>query len=863
MALTIGTQLGSHEITALLGKGGMGEVYRARDLKLKREVAIKILPDDLCDAAARRRFQQEAQMASSLNHPHILSVYDVGEVDDKQYLVMEYIDGGTLRDWGRREMRSWRQVIDLMTGVADALATAHAANILHRDIKPENILVSKSGYGKLADFGLAKLEEGKDVHDASTLTAGATRPGTMMGTIPYMSPEQALGRNVDMRSDIFSFGSVLYELISGQPPFTGRSDLETLQKVIDHSPEPLPEAVPVMVRNVIEKALEKDPSERYQSMREMAVDLKRLARRKDQGSKQPAASNGWRRTMAVAAALVIVIAVAAMLLLRNRDRADDNPLANAQFTRFTDFEGTESDAAISPDGRFVAFRSDRDGPVDTWVSQVGSGRFINLTHGTQGTVAIKNTGFTPDGSEIWLSALIGGNRLRLIPLLGGNPRVFLSEHAINVAWSPDGSRVVFHTYDTGDPLFVADRSGGNAQQIFTLNAGGHNHFPTWSRDGQWIYFISGLWDASKEMDVFRIRPSGGMPERLTDSKRDIRYLAPLDNRTLLYTSPDQNGAGPWLWALDTAQKTSRRISSGLEVYSSVDASGDGRRLAVTVSNPTANLWSLPILDKVTEENDIKSVNLPTVRAHAPRYGGNSLFYLSSNGGGDGLWRYENGQASEIWRGVDGALFEPAAISPDGRRVAVILQKQGKRTLQTLSADGGDVRALAPAIDVTSAASWSPDGNFIVAGGVDEKGQGLFKIPVDGGPAVRLANGTASNPVWSPDGSIIVYTGAVVGVTGPLLMVRENGTSVEAPSIQVRTGMRYRFLPGKQQLVYLPGSQVARENFMLLDLSTKSNRQLSNFDTRLTRTFDITPDGKQIVFDRLREKSDIVLIDLAK
>jgi len=202
MPLTIGSQLGSHEITALLGKGGMGEVYRARDLKLKREVAIKILPNDLCDAAARRRFQREAQMASSLNNSHILSVYDVGEVDDKQYVVMEYIDGGTLRDWARRGKRTWRPVIELMTGVADALAAAHAANILHRDIKPENILVSQSGYAKLADFGLARLEEGKDVHDASTLTAGATRPGTMMGTIPYMSPEQALGRNVDMRSDI-------------------------------------------------------------------------------------------------------------------------------------------------------------------------------------------------------------------------------------------------------------------------------------------------------------------------------------------------------------------------------------------------------------------------------------------------------------------------------------------------------------------------------------------------------------------------------------------------------------------------------------------------------------------------------------
>jgi len=869
MAIAIGQQLGSYEITGLLGKGGMGVVYRARDTKLNRPVAIKLLSDDLADAAARRRFQREAQMASSLNHPHILTVYDAGEVEGEQYLITEYIDGGTLRDWARREKRTWRQVVELLTGVADGLATAHAANILHRDIKPENILVSLSGYAKLADFGLAKLDEKSDLHEARTLTERATRPGTMIGTIPYMSPEQALGRNLDMRSDVFSFGAVLYELLSGRPPFTGRSDLETLQKVIHYSPDPLPETVSVIARNVIEKALEKDPAERYQSMREMAVDLKRLSRQKDQDSasartelQQPTRIRGRRPITATAVVVAMVIAVAASMWFSNRDRLD-NPLANAQFTRFTDFEGSESDAAISRDGRFIVFRSDRDGPVDTWVSQVGSGSFINLTHGTQPSVLIRNSGFTPDGSEIWLSSITGSARLRLVPLLGGNPRPFLSEHAVNPVWSPDGSRIVFHTYDSGDPMFVADRSGGNVEQIFKLGAGGHNHFPTWSPDGQWIYFISGIWDA-KEMDILRIRPSGGMPERLTEYRRDIRYLAPLDNRTVLYTSSDQNGAGPWLWALDTERKTSRRISSGLEVYSSVDVGGDARRLVVTVSNPTANLWNVPILDRITEESDVKSISLPTVRAYAPRYGGSSLFYLSSNGGGDGLWRFENGQATEVWRGIDGSLFEPPAVSPDGRRVAVILRKQGKRTLHMFSAEGGDVRPLAPAIDVTSAASWSPDGNWIVAGGIDDKGQGLFKIPVDGEATRRIANGTASNPVWSPDGSIIVYTGPVVGLFGPLLMVREDGTSVDAPAIQVRVGgERYRFVPGKQQLVYLLGSQILRENFMLLDLSAKTNRQLSNFDNRLTRTFDITPDGKQIVFDRLRENSDIVLIELPK
>ena len=362
-----------------------------------------------------------------------------------------------------------------------------------------------------------------------------------------------------------------------------------------------------------------------------------------------------------------------------------------------------------------------------------------------------------------------------------------------------------------------------------------------------------------------------LPERLTNQNSDMRYLTLLDERTIVYVSPDQNGAGPWLWALDLERKVSRRISSGLEVYSSVDASADGRRLAAAVSNPTANLWSVPILDRRAEEKDVKPFSVSSVRAYAPRFGGASLFYLSSRGGGDGLWRYENGQATEIWRGTDGALFEPPAVSSSvspsdsigAPRVAVILRKQGRRTLNTLASDGSDVRPLAQAIDVTSAASWSPDGNWIVAGGVDGTGPGLFKIPVEGGDPQRLANGTATNPVWSPDGSVIVYTGAVVGPTGPLLMIRPDGTPVEAPAIRVRVGSeRYRFMPGRQELVYVPtASQTAPENFWLLDLATKKSRQLANVDSRLTRTFDVTPDGKEIVFDRLRENSDIVLIDL--
>src|SRR6516164_4810186 len=216
MLLASGTRLGPYEIVAPLGEGGMGTVYRAFDTKLNRTVAIKVLSDDLADAAARRRFQREAQMASSLNHPHIVTVHDAGEFEGRQYLVTEYVDGGTLKSWARADKRSWRQIVELLVGVADGLAAAHQAGILHRDIKPENILVAKNGYAKLADFGVAKLTETMQ-EDATTLAEG-TRQGVIIGSIPYMSPEQASGKLLDTRSDIFSFGSVLFELLTDRRP---------------------------------------------------------------------------------------------------------------------------------------------------------------------------------------------------------------------------------------------------------------------------------------------------------------------------------------------------------------------------------------------------------------------------------------------------------------------------------------------------------------------------------------------------------------------------------------------------------------------------------------------------------------------
>jgi Tol biopolymer transport system component len=570
--------------------------------------------------------------------------------------------------------------------------------------------------------------------------------------------------------------------------------------------------------------------------------------------------------LAIAFVAAVLLAAVAWWTARGAPAAVQ-PLLDARLVPLTDFEGVEQAAAISRDGRFAAFLSDRDGKLDAWVTQIGTGEFHNLTRGEAPELLnpeLRSLAFSPDGSLVTLWTRVpdpapGTTAVNMwaVPVIGGPMRNFRSG-AAEMAWTRDGARAVYHTTDPGDPMFIVTPDAPAPKQIHAGTRGVHCHFQVWSPDDSYIYFTQGI--PPDEMDLWRIRPDGSGAERLTSHNSRVLHPAFVDANTLLYLATTEEGAGPWLYAFDIRTRVSQRISFGIEQYTSLAASADGRRLVATVERAKASLWRVAIHDGLAAEAGARRIELPSVGGLAPRSGPNYLLYVSPKGSGYGIWKLANEDATELANGID-ARVVGVAISPDGGQIAWSEERREGTRLRLMAAQGGGARELGGSLAFRGAPAWSPDGASITIAAVGDRGRRLYRVPLDGAAPQVLFDRDAINPVWSSDGTLLAYADIGVGPTYEVRVASADGTlSQLAPITLPRGSRRISFVPGRHALVVLQG-EMTHANFWYVDLQTGRQRQLTDFGREFSiGDFDVTPAG-EIIFDRLRDNSDIALIEL--
>ena len=872
----IGSTVGRYRIDSLLGEGGMGRVYKAFDTSLGRPAAVKVLdPRVIADPDRLQRFIREARTASSLNHPNVVTIYEVGELPEGgHFIAMELVEGETLREVLGRGRPDLPRALEWIAQLADGIATAHAAGITHRDLKPENVVVSRNGFAKILDFGLAKLHEAAREPDPQTKTAVmSTTPGAVLGTVGYMSPEQAGGADVDHRSDIFSIGCILYECVTGRRPFVGDSSIDTLHKIIYAEPPPLEEKAPDVPRElhrIVRKTLAKDKDQRYQSAKDLAIDLRELksdlsSQPRLSGIREAPPSRSSRWPMWLAAAAVAMAAVLGAIALRKRAAA---PVAAAtarapmSIARVT-MSGNVIGSAMSPDGEYIAYAYSDAGKHSLWVRQLATSSALQLREPSpMGMWGLK---FAPDSRSIYYtvkSPAEGQGALYEIPILGGQPRRLLTNIESAVTFSPDGTKIAFHRIHTPKPgdssIVIANADGTAEKTIITKSPPEYlaPHFwasPDWSPDGKSIATWLRRRGIAKLVGVDT--QTGAMQALLPREFRSPGSIAWLrDGSALLLTASEGRGVAGQIWlAIPGANGTVRPITTDLFDYRTVTVSSDGEKVIAVASDTNAAIWKTAV-DATT----------PAVKLSEGRYDGNggvslapdgSLIYASFDNGKWSIWSVDDTRnRRQLTTGEFGALSP--AVSHDGKTIVFIMFRDRDTVLARMNRDGRDVRVLCPiAISSPQQPAITSDDRWVFFASTIEGVERIWKVSIEGGTAERVTSYDSQRVAVSPDGKRIAFV--IPGGLG-IANIDGSGFTKIADNVSQTSMSSVHWTADGKALLHNAGLN-DRVNVWLHPLDGSPPRKATRFDDEYVLRFDVGADGKTLAVTRGVLSRDAVLI----
>lgn len=906
----IGSQINQYKLLSLLGEGGMGAVYLAYDTKLERKVAIKFLSDKFPkEGNGLSRFFLEAKSSSALNHPNIITIHEIGEVNNKPFIATEFIDGITLKDFLTNNNHKLSDILDIALQIASALGSAHKAGIIHRDIKPENVMIRRDGIVKVLDFGLAKLSQPDNQFETVSKMNSrfSTVHGLILGTPQFMSPEQARGKKVDIRTDIWSFGVLLYQMLSGKLPFQGETTSDVIASILKSEPLPLSQFVSADLENIVFKALEKNSNERYQSIDEFYDEIKLIRRELEFENKTETlnfrVSNSIKsdkntnlkinqltdghsgfysskislymgqtvskaREFPVFASFVLVAFISVIAgfgigisKLNSTPVNQINTFQQMKLSKLT-FDGTATNiVAVSPDGKYIVYALRKENKQKLMMRQVATSSIVQLLPAAD--VSYLGLVFSPDGNYVYYTVSENNSsNLYEIPALGGNPRKLINNVDGKISFSPNGNQLAF--IRSGTSLIITDLKTRSEQILGNSNNNETFVLAEWKPDGKSI-LTSVYSSLDTKFYLTEVSAVDGSKKQISSQWLSIHGLAWLpDESGVIVLGRDTETKFSQIWQVPYPEGKPERITNDLSTYVGLSLTADGKSAVSLKQENLYNIWVSSIkntagLRKITiEEGRDEGLSglswttdgkiVYTVRTKDSF----DIWSINSDGNGNRQLTFEQG-----------TNFDPA-VSPDGKYIVFTSNRTGKSILWKMDIDGGNQTVLAESENSNDDANFTPDGKYIIYRKTDSNRIAtIWKINVVDKLPIQLTETDSGRPAVSPDGKFFACQYGS-GESAKVAVVSIDGGKPDKiyDFPLVLKSKVFRWSADGNSLIYID-KQDRTNNLWSQPLSNLPPKQLTFFESGQIERFDLTSDGQNIAFSRGIESSDVVLFDSIK